>query len=92
MRDELNLHSNWKIMVLAFLVWAAHFMIAYGAELIMPGNPAVRWIALGAALAACALLAQGWRRVGSDGSPVVRLALAIAALAIAFQTLPALIG
>lgn len=92
MREELNLSVNWRTLTFAFVLWAAHFVISYGAELILPNDPAVRWIALVAALAAMAAIVQCWIRLGRDGSRVVKLALAIAALAIGYQTLPALIG
>jgi hypothetical protein len=92
MREELDRPLNWRTLTVAFLIWAAHFALSYAAELILPGNPAVRWIALAAALAAFAVVALCWRRLAPHGSRVVKLALAIASMAIAYQTLPALIG
>lgn len=92
MGERLNEPQNWRTLVLAFLLWTAHFGIVYAAELILPGDPAVGWIALVAALFAWASLALLWRNLGSGGSPVIKLGLAIAALAILYQTLPAVIG
>lgn len=92
MSDELNQRPNWQILVLAFILWAAHFLIAYGAGLIIPGSGAVGWIALIAAFGGWAALGLCWMRLGHGGGNVVRLAIGISALAISFQTLPALMG
>ena len=92
MRDELDRPENWKTLGLAFILWAGHFAIVYGAELIMPGDRAVRWIALSATLAAMGAFFLIWRRLDQAGLSIARLSLGIAALAIAYQTLPALIG
>ncbi|MFC4254757.1 hypothetical protein GRI97_04925 [Altererythrobacter xixiisoli] len=92
MGDDLSLRINRRTIAAAFILWTAHFMIAYGAEQIAPGSMAARWIAPIAALASFAILALCWRRLGSNGSNVVRLGLAISGVAIAFQTMPAIVG
>lgn len=92
MGDDLSLRINRRTIALAFILWTGHFIIAYGAEQIGPGSMPARWIPPLAALACFAILALGWRRLGPHGSNVVRLGLAMSAMAIAFQTLPAIVG
>ena len=92
MREELNRPLNWRTLTFAFLIWAVHFAVSYAAELILPGNPAVRWIALAAALAAFAAVALCWRRLEPHGSPVLKLALAFVSMAFPYQPFPPLIG
>lgn len=92
MQDRLNLPQNWQTLGLSFVLWAVHFAVVYAAELIMPNNPAVRWIALAAALAAWLALFIWWRRLRERRGSISTLAMCLAALAIGYQTLPALIG
>lgn len=92
MKDRLDLPQNWRTLGLSFAIWAAHFAIVYGAELILPNNPAVGWIALAAALAAWLGLGLRWRRLGALRGRISTLAMCMAALAVGYQTLPALIG
>lgn len=79
-------------MVSAFVIWAAHFIVAYGAALVFPGTTTALWIARIAAtlaVAAIAFLALLLPRP----RPVIALgSLGLSLAAIVFGTLPAVVG
>jgi hypothetical protein len=81
---------TWGTVLLAFAIWSAHFLVAYGAALIFPGQPIVLWIALVAFVGALAALALLWRR--RTRTPLGTLALGLAGLFVVFDTLPALLS
>lgn len=93
MKTDYSEPVDWKAVTLAFVVWAAHFSILWGANSIFPDAPISRWIALAVTLAALAALA--WIVImGVRGGPrtVPRLAGMVAGLSVLFGALPALIG
>jgi sensor c-di-GMP phosphodiesterase-like protein len=67
-----------------------HFLVAYGAALIFPGQTIVLWVALAAFIGALAALAWLWLR--KIRTPLGSLAIAIAGLFVVYDTLPALLS
>lgn len=94
MQGDLRKPENWLTLVFAFAVWGGHFMAIYAAALIFPESPMViRLIVIAATLAAAGLLAGRWFRLGHAGrNRTAMLSMAIATLAIVFQTVPGLLG
>ncbi len=81
----------YRSIVFAFAVWSAHFIVAYGAVLIFPGQPIARWVAIAAMFAAMGALTL-WIVLHR---PFPRLALAAVGLALAaivLGTFPAIVG
>lgn len=79
---------TWNTVLLAFVIWSVHFLVAYGAALIFPGERIVLWIALAAFLGALAALVWLWRR--RTRTPLGTLAVGLAGLFVVYDTLPAL--
>ena len=94
MQGDLHHPENSLTLVISFAVWGGHFVVIYAAALIFPDSPAaIRTIVVVATLVAIGLLAARWHRIGRTGrSRIAMLAIAIATMAIAFQTVPGLIG
>ncbi|MXP41397.1 hypothetical protein GRI75_07045 [Altererythrobacter soli] len=81
---------TWNTVLLAFAIWSAHFLVAYGGALIFPGQAMVLWIALAAFVGA--LVALMWLWLRRTRTPLGTLAVALAGLFVVFDTLPALLG
>ncbi len=93
MSDLFTERADWQGAAWALAVWAAHFSLLWGASSVLPGSAAARWIALAGTLAAFAALALVWRVRSRHGKGrLVPVASGIAALAILFGALPALVG
>jgi hypothetical protein len=74
-------------------VWAAHFTLLWGASIVFPGQPAVRWLALAFTIVAFGALVWLYLRAKRPSIfSVPRLGIAIAATGTLFNTVPALIG
>lgn len=86
----IDRNRTWNTVLLAFVIWSAHFLIAYAGALIFPGESIVLWIALAAFVGALAALAWLWRR--RTRTVLGTLAIALSGLFVAFDTLPALLG
>lgn len=86
----IDQNRTWNTVLLAFAIWAAHFVAAYGAALIFPGQAIVLWIALAAFVGALVALVWLWLR--RTRTPLGTLAVALAGLFVVFDTLPALLG
>lgn len=85
--------TDWFTAFTALCVWFAHFMLVWCASVIWPVGPVGRIVAVGLTLAAFAALGWLWRRVRPVTiRSVAGLGLAIAAMAITFSCVPALIG
>jgi hypothetical protein len=82
----------YRALIMAFAVWAAHFIVAYGAVLVFPDQAAARWIAIGGMAIAGGLLAVGVVRYRGKTGPLGLAAAALALVAIVFGTLPAFVG
>jgi hypothetical protein len=81
---------TWSTVLLAFVIWSVHFLVAYGAALIFPGQAIVLWIALAAFVGALVALAWLWRK--RTRTPLGTLAVGLAGLFVVFDTLPALLS
>lgn len=82
----------YRTFLFAFVIWAAHFMVAYGAALVFPGQPLARWIAILALLAALAALFTWMRRLGKPRPYLALAALGLSAVSVIFGTFPAFVG
>ena len=84
---------DWQGAGWALVVWLAHFTLLWGASSVFPHEAAARWLALAGTIAACAVLVLLWRMRGvSTVRSVPGLGIALAAVAILFGAMPALIG
>ena len=92
MNDRFRETIDWPGAGWALAVWAAHFSVLWGASVVFPAQPAARWLALAATLAAFGALAWLWRRRAPRRTSVVALAIGLASAAIVFGAMPALIG
>lgn len=90
---EFDNRTDWTAVVAALVIWTAQFMAKWAASVIFPDAAPGRIIGLLLSLAGLAALAWLWRarRVRSLWT-TAGLAIAIAALATLFDTLPALFG
>lgn len=92
MPPDFHERQDWWTVTAAFVIWSVHFMAVWSASVIFPAQPPGRWIALPLTLMAWTALAWLWRRRAGDSAMIPRLAITIAAGAVLFDTLPALIG
>ena len=90
--DPIDRPPVYRALLIAFLVWAAHFAISYGAVLIFPGQAVARIVAFAAGLAALAVLVIQARKSALPRSSLALGALGLAAAAIVFGTFPAIVG
>lgn len=93
MKQHYSETTDWAGAAWALTVWAAHFTLLWTASSIWPGEAAARWAALVVTVAALGALAILWRtRVGGPRFSIPALGIAMAAAAIFFGSLPALVG
>jgi hypothetical protein len=93
MRHDFSNRVDWLAPTLALIAWAAHFTLLWSASSIFPEQPLARWIAVALTMVALAALAWIWRRRAvRTVQSIPGLGIAIAAVAITFSALPALIG
>ena len=71
--------------LIALLAWAVHFFGAYGLMLALPDAPVVAWITIGLGLACLVVLALLLRP--TPRNPVVMVAVLLAGVAIAWQSI-----
>lgn len=91
--DSFINRQDWFTAVAGLTVWFAHFMLVWCASVIWPGQATGNIVAVLLTLAAYAVLFVLWRRVRPVSlQSVAGLGLAIAAMAITFSCVPALIG
>ena len=92
-RNSFTNRNDWFTAIAAFTVWFAHFLLVWSASVIWPGRAVGSTVAVLLTLIAFAGLGLLWRRVRPvSGRSVAGLGMALAALAIAFSCVPALIG
>jgi hypothetical protein len=85
--------DDWFTATLALVVWAAHFMLLWAASSVFPGQAAARWSALLLTVAAAGGLIWLWRRAARRSAlSVPALGIGLAAAAIAFNAVVALVG
>ena len=82
----------YRLLVLAFAIWAAHFIVAYGAALVFPEQAAARWIAIGALAVALAALVVAVRRYRAQAGAIGLAAGGLAIAAVVLGTAPAIVG
>lgn len=82
----------YRTLLLAFLVWAAHFAVSYGAVLVFPGHPAARIIAVCAGLIALAFLAWWAAKLPRPRSSLAVGMLGLSAASVVLGTFPAIVG
>lgn len=93
MSDGFSEPVDWPGAVFALAIWLAHFTLLWGASSAFPHEPVARWIALAGTLAGLAALGLLRRvRAVSALRSVPGLAIALAAVAMLFGALPALVG
>lgn len=90
--EPIEQPAVYRSLVFAFAVWAAHFMLSYGAALVFPGQVLARWIAILALPAALAALFLWSRRLDKPRPFLALAALGLSAISILFGTLPAFVG
>lgn len=95
---------SWAFLLGGLLIWALHFFLVYGVASVFPGTALARILTAAATLlclsGALLLLwpaARHWRAADRDGlsrwmSGVAAAGAALAAVAIVFQGLPALLS
>lgn len=92
-RDSFTNRTDWFTAVAALTVWFVHFMLVWGASVIWPGKATGNIVAVLLTLMAFGGLGVLWRRARPvPVQSVGGLGLALAAMAIAFSCVPALIG
>ncbi|MBU1253268.1 hypothetical protein Q9K01_02275 [Qipengyuania sp. DY56-A-20] len=92
MQDFRNRH-DFRTLVLAFIVWAAHFTLLWVASVTFPGEPAARWLALAFTTFALGALSWLFLRAGKPKlASVAGLGLAIATVGTIYDSIPPLIG
>ena len=90
-RKTLRQPTAWRLMLLAFAVWAAVFIIGYTAALLAPDHPAVDLLLIVLTVLAVPLLV--WIDHCSNGlseRALVRASVVVAGAAILFNGLAAL--
>ena len=90
--EPIDRPSIYRPLLIAFLIWSAHFAVSYGGVLLFPANGIARIIAIVACLVAIAALLVQVRRLPVPRSPLVLGALGLAGAGIIFGTLPAVVG
>ncbi len=90
--DPIDRPPVYRALLIAFMTWAAHFSVSYGAVLVFPGETIARIVALVAGLAALAVLVAQARKSARPRSSLALGALGLAAAAIVFGTFPAIVG
>ena len=92
--------SSWRPIVTALSIWFAHFLVCWAAsELVWPGQRAAHVVAAGATVIAWAALVLHLRGLHKQGAGaeirwknrLARRATALAALAVLFNALPAVL-
>lgn len=93
MESGFSNRTDWLAATLAFMIWAAHFTLAWTASIVFPDAPVARWIAAALTLVSFAGLFALWRWRGVETAfSVAGLGILLAAGGVAYDTVPALIG
>lgn len=84
-RDGLKRANEWRLMTLAFAIWAVNFVASYAAVLIQP-TPLGKAVILIAGLLSLPAYVFLWRLASpSGGHAMVRTSVLISALAVLFN-------
>ena len=90
--EPIDRPSIYRTLLIAFLIWLAHFAVSYAGVLIFPDDGFARIIAMGAGLFAIAALLVYVRRLPSPRSSLALGALGLAGAGVIFGTFPAIVG
>jgi len=93
MESGFTNRRDWTTLTLALTVWLAHFTLLWIASIALPTHPGARWIAGALTVVAAGALLYLWRRSGTGSIfTVPGLGVAIAAVGVAYDMLPALLA
>lgn len=93
MDEEFRNRTDWATLVIAMIIFSAHFTVLWATSIVFPGQPPARWLALVFTLAAFGALWWLWRRAARPSIvSVPGLGIALAFVGVAYDALPALIG
>jgi|TARA_Y100000815_G_scaffold30822_1_gene25729 hypothetical protein len=90
--EPIDRPSIYRTLLIAFVIWSAHFAVSYAGVLIFPNDGIARIIAIVAGLIAIAALLVQVRRLPAPRSPLALGALGLAGAGVIFGTFPALVG
>ena len=90
--EPIDRPSIYRTLLIAFLIWSAHFALSYAGVLVFPDDGMARIIAISAGLIAIAALLVQVRRLPAPRSPLALGALGLAGASIIFGTIPAIVG
>ena len=90
--NQIDRPPAYRTLLIAFLIWTAHFAVSYGGVLVFPEGGIARLIAIIAGLIAVVALLLQFRRLPGPRSPFSLGALGLVGVAIFFGTFPAIIG
>ena len=86
-RDGLKRANEWRLIMVAFAIWAVNFVMGYAAVLIQP-MPFGKAVILIAAVLSMPAYAYLWRLAStSNGQAMVRTSVLISVLAVLFNAL-----
>lgn len=85
--DRLDRPTEWRLMTLAFGIWAVNFVLGYAAVLIQPA-PFGKSVLVIAAVISVPAFALIWRFVSNrEGAKMIRVSVLITFLATLFNAL-----
>jgi hypothetical protein len=90
--EPIDRPSIYRTLLIAFLIWSAHFAISYAGVLVFPDDGIARIIAIVAGLIVIAALLVQARRLPAPRSPLALGALGLAGAGVIFGTFPAFVG
>ena len=90
--EPIDRPSIYRTLLIAFVIWSAHFAVSYAGVLVFPDDGRARIIAIGAGLIAIAALLVQVRRLPAPRSSLALGALGLAGAGIIFGTFPAIVG
>lgn len=90
--DPIDRPSIYRTLLIAFVIWSAHFTVSYAGVLIFPDDDIARIIAIVAGLIAIAVLLVQVRTLPAPRSSLALGALGLAGAGIVFGTIPAIVG
>ena len=92
MGGPIDRPSNYRTLLIAFVIWSAHFTVSYAGVLVFPDDENARIIAIVAGLIAIAALLVQVRRLPAPRSSLALDALGLAGAGVIFGTFPAIVG
>ena len=90
--EPIDRPSIYRTLLIAFVIWSAHFAISYTGVLVFPDDGIARIIAIGAGLIAIAALLRQVLRLRAPRSPLALGSLGLAGAGVIFGTFPAIVG